>query len=142
LQIKVSSEHCLTCGRTVTNILPVSARARQLNHRLRGRKAAIISRRESEADTKLPILRSQSSPPPTDDANGLSTKPNGITGMSQSPPMGFTAVNTRQSPPAESRPDSSPDLAASAASVLQRQYRKRHNHQWHFHQGCITYNTS
>jgi hypothetical protein len=103
---------------TVTNNLPVSARARQLNHRLRARKAAIISRRESEVDTKLPILRSQSSPPPTDDANGLNTKLNGVTGMSQSPPMGFTAVNTRQSLPAESRPDTSPDPAASAAQLL------------------------
>jgi hypothetical protein len=96
----------------------VSARARQLNHRLRGRKAAIISRRESEVDAKLPILRSQSSPPPIDEANGLNTKPNGNTGMSQSPPMGFTAVNTRQSLPAESRPDTSPDPATSAAQLL------------------------
>jgi hypothetical protein len=98
-------------------IFPVSARARQLNHRLRGRKAAIISRRESEADTKLPILRSQSSPPPTDDTNGLNTKPNGISGVSQSPPMGFTAVNTRQSLPAESKPDASPDLATTTAAA-------------------------
>ena len=96
----------------------MSARARQLNHRLRGRKAAIISRRESEADTKLPVLRSQSSPPPTEDANGLNAKPNGISGMSQSPPMGFTAVNTRQSLPAESKPDASPDVATTAAQLL------------------------
>ena len=110
---------CLAqCQLIHADYLPVSARARQLNHRLRGRKAAIISRRESEADTKLPILRSQSSPPPTDDTNDLSTKPNGIAGMSQSPPIGFTAVNTRQSLPDESKLDASPDLAASAAQLL------------------------
>ena len=117
---KVSFDLPPPSGRFVTaDNLPVSARARQLNHRLRGRKAAIISRRESEVDTKLPILRSQSSPPPTDDnTNGLNTKPNGISGMSQSPPVGFTAVNTSQPLPAESKSDTSPDPAASAAQLL------------------------
>lgn len=96
----------------------VSARARQLNHRLRGRKAAIISRREAQNETKLPILRSQSSPPPVEDSHGLNGNSNGILANSQSPPMGFTAVNTRQSAPVEAKPDTSPVSASSASAQL------------------------
>ncbi len=66
----------------------------------------------------MPILRSQSSPPPTDDAHGLNGRSNGMPGMSQSPPMGFTAVNTRQSAPVEAKADTPPDTATSSAAQL------------------------
>jgi hypothetical protein len=71
-----------------------------LNHRLKNRKAAIISRREVE-DGKKGHLRSDSPIMLSEVLNGTPARTNGISAPSQSPPMGFTAVNTRQSAPAE-----------------------------------------
>ncbi|OXV10531.1 hypothetical protein Egran_01708 [Elaphomyces granulatus] len=75
----------------------VSARARQLNHRLKNRRTAIISRRENDAS-----LQSQQKSPPSPlwrDCNG--TEPTFVNGTvrsnPQSPPSGFVAVNTPRS---------------------------------------------
>ncbi|PGH28293.1 hypothetical protein AJ80_00184 [Polytolypa hystricis UAMH7299] len=70
----------------------VSARARQLNHRLKNRKTAIISRRETEA-----IHHQRSSSPWRDtNGNGHGAHPSS-NGQSRahSPPSGFVAVNAR-----------------------------------------------
>ena len=62
-----------------------------------------------------PVLNCQSSPTP-EDVNGTVSKANGIS-MSQSPPAGFTAVNTRQSAP-DAIAEASPDPATTAAQLL------------------------
>lgn len=87
-----------------TNTVAVSGRARQLNHRLKNRKAAIISRREAE-EGRRGHPRSDSPITLSELINGTSTRANGNPAASQSPPMGFTAVNTRQSAPAETISD-------------------------------------
>ncbi|KAL9596341.1 MAG: hypothetical protein Q9219_005858 [cf. Caloplaca sp. 3 TL-2023] len=70
----------------------VSARARQLNHRLKNRKNAIISRREAEAatsdDNAFPNSISLGSPRDHGQANGEQR-------LSVSPTSGFVAVNQR-----------------------------------------------
>jgi hypothetical protein len=75
----------------------VSARARQLNHRLKNRRTAILSRRENDAS-----LQSQQKSPHSPlwrDFNG--TEPPLVNGTvrsnPQSPPSGFVAVNTPRS---------------------------------------------
>lgn len=71
----------------------VSARARQLVHRLKTRRAAIIARRETDSEANKNVLRSSELPAsPIVDPNGMQ-KP----AASQSPPIGFTAVNLRHS---------------------------------------------
>ncbi|GLA17134.1 hypothetical protein AnigIFM62618_004257 [Aspergillus niger] len=79
----------------------VSARARQLNHRLKNRRTAIVTRREN--DMSLHSQRQQqqqqqqqhrSISPAWRDANGHAQNPNGSTPASaQSPSTGFVAVN-------------------------------------------------
>ncbi|KAL9116243.1 MAG: hypothetical protein Q9227_000614 [Pyrenula ochraceoflavens] len=76
----------------------VSARARQLNHRLKNRKAAIISRRENEAAISKAFARlpSPSSSGQADGANGGNSSNPAINGHPPeltSPQGGFTAVN-------------------------------------------------
>ena len=96
----------------------MSARARQLNHRLKNRKSAIISRRESEADARRTNARAQSSASLPEDMNGISPKGSGTAFTSQSSPVGFTAVNTRQSAPVESSPEATLDQGSANAAKL------------------------
>ena len=75
-------------------MVAVSARARQLNHRLKNRKNAIISRREAEAEGILPKATSSSALLMADKGS-LNTSGNGELRTSQSPTSGFVAVNSR-----------------------------------------------
>ncbi|KAK5561480.1 hypothetical protein LTR46_000285 [Exophiala xenobiotica] len=77
----------------------VSGRARQLIHKMKNRRTAILSRREQEAEAlKRNVVRSDGSPMSTLDTNGINnTQPVRSIEVSQSPPVGFTAVNLRQS---------------------------------------------
>ncbi|KAI1906080.1 hypothetical protein LOZ61_006838 [Ophidiomyces ophidiicola] len=76
----------------------VSARARQLNHRLKNRRNAIISRRENDTGLAVQIPRPTS---PWKESNGTGVSAafagNGQS-RSLSPPSGFLAVNTRSEP--------------------------------------------
>lgn len=88
---------------------PVSARARQLNHRLKNRRTAIISRRENDATLNQQQQQQQprSLSPSWRDANANgqgSLNANGHTNP-QSPPSGFVAVNANRPGPAESTED-------------------------------------
>ncbi|KIX07742.1 uncharacterized protein Z518_02396 [Rhinocladiella mackenziei CBS 650.93] len=75
----------------------VSGRARQLIHKMKNRRTAILSRREQEAELRRNSLRSDGSPISPADTNGVNTgKPVRSIEVSQSPPVGFTAVNLRQ----------------------------------------------
>ena len=70
----------------------MSARARQLNHRLKNRKNAIISRREAEAAATEDLsARSPAS------STNIKSQANGEQRSSVSPPSGFVAVNQRSS---------------------------------------------
>lgn len=72
----------------------MSARARQLNHRLKNRKNAIVSRREVEAATSDdPVVLSPSSPGKLRGGQ----QSNGEKRLSISPTSGFVAVNQRTS---------------------------------------------
>ena len=79
----------------------VSARARQLNHRLKNRKAAILSRRQHEA--ALTHAGSESPPTHRNTTNGSGRTPvqssNGHGQTAQSPPSGFIAVNRHAAHP-------------------------------------------
>ena len=68
----------------------VSAKARQLNHRLKNRKAAIISRREAERSGAT--ARGERLPSPKYQSNG--DQPSSV-----SPTSGFVAVNSRSQQP-------------------------------------------
>ena len=68
---------------------------------MKNRRSAIIARRESEGEARRPPLRSNDSPMSPAEPNGTTAQPARSIEVSQSPPMGFTAVNTRQSMPAE-----------------------------------------
>lgn len=72
----------------------VSARARQLNHRLKNRKNAIISRREKDA----PVAEgsAKGSGPRVADMGQSAYNTNGRRRSSVSPSSGFVAVNSRQ----------------------------------------------
>ncbi|KAL4954244.1 hypothetical protein BDW69DRAFT_163524 [Aspergillus filifer] len=100
----------------------VSARARQLNHRLKNRRTAIVSRRENDVTlhtSRPPAAHSQTQPhlpqqrsmsPAWREANGASHNPlngnrNGhASSNAQSPSTGFVAVNTTR-PGAEGVPE-------------------------------------
>ena len=69
----------------------VSARARQLNHRLKNRKNAIISRREAESAAVDEVARS----PRNGELGSQRCQANGGDSSSNSPTGGFTAVNSR-----------------------------------------------
>ena len=72
-------------------IVAVSARARQLNHRLKNRKNAIVSRREAEFAVADEVARS----PRNGDLGSQRSQTNGGDSSSNSPTGGFTAVNSR-----------------------------------------------
>ncbi|OJJ45651.1 hypothetical protein ASPZODRAFT_118698 [Penicilliopsis zonata CBS 506.65] len=78
----------------------VSARARQLNHRLKNRRTAIVSRRENDASLHTQPPRSLS--PSWKDSNGTGPLPvgsgNGQVAHTHSPPSGFVAVNAHRGP--------------------------------------------
>ncbi|KIW81333.1 hypothetical protein Z517_04358 [Fonsecaea pedrosoi CBS 271.37] len=96
----------------------VSGRARQLIHKMKGRRTAILSRRDQEAEAKRQATRTEAAPGSPMDTNGVgSARAVRSIEVSQSPPVGFTAVNLRQSTAAESdlrRGSSSNDLLRSA----------------------------
>ena len=72
-----------------SNQCAVSAKARQLNHRLKNRKAAIVSRREAErAETTAK----------DDDLRSPPSRPNGDQKTPGSPASGFVAVNSKPQP--------------------------------------------
>ncbi|OQV10605.1 hypothetical protein CLAIMM_14582 [Cladophialophora immunda] len=97
----------------------VSGRARQLIHKMKGRRTAILSRREQEAEAKRHATRNEAPPISPVDTNGVgSARPIRSIEVSQSPPVGFTAVNLRQSAPGEldlRRPSSTNDVLRSSA---------------------------
>ena len=74
--------------------MTVSARARQINHRLKHRQKAINSRREAEASASTPFSpRPQASK--VADVGRSTHQANGDQGTSTSPSSGFTAVNSK-----------------------------------------------
>ena len=95
-----------------SDCMTVSARARQINHRLKHRQKAINSRREAEASASgLFSPRSHTSKVAD---MGRSTYPaNGDTRTSMSPSSGFTAVNSRHN---DQTNGSTPLYGASAAT--------------------------
>lgn len=87
----------------------VSARARQLNHRLKNRRNAIVTRREAEVAVQRGFAGRSASPVPFRDVGGSmqissSANPNGDERNSQSPASGFVAVNARRPGQANSPP--------------------------------------
>lgn len=65
---------------------------------MKGRRTAILSRREQEAEARRNTIRPDSSPVSPAEANGInSSRPVRSIEVSHSPPVGFTAVNLRQS---------------------------------------------
>lgn len=82
----------------VVLIATVSARARQLNHRLKNRKNAIIGRREAEAPTSDHLKRSNHhNSTRSADLGQTSLSSNGDRRSSASPFSGFVAVNSKHS---------------------------------------------
>ncbi|KAL8782454.1 MAG: hypothetical protein Q9195_009639 [Heterodermia aff. obscurata] len=89
----------------------VSARARQINHRLKHRQKAINSRREVDASASGPFSpRPQASK--VADTGRSTYQANGDTRTSMSPSSGFTAVNSKHNDQANG---SAPLYGASAA---------------------------
>ncbi|KAG6997591.1 hypothetical protein G7Y79_00039g075530 [Physcia stellaris] len=89
----------------------VSARARQINHRLKHRQKAINSRREAEASASSPFSpRSFASK--VADMGQSGYQANGDTRASMSPSSGFTAVNSRHT---EQSNGNTPSFGASGA---------------------------
>lgn len=83
----------------------VSARARQLNHRLKNRKNAIIGRRETEAPTSDYLKRSNHhNATRSADMGPTSLSSNGDRRSSASPFSGFVAVNSKHSSMNETSP--------------------------------------
>ena len=81
--------------------MTVSARARQLNHRLKNRRNAIVTRREAEAAVQRSLAGRSASPVPLQDVgNSMQTSssanPDGGERKSRSPASGFVAVNARR----------------------------------------------
>lgn len=75
-------------------------------HKMKNRRTAILSRREQEAESRKAAVRTEGSPLSPADTNGVTNKPARSIEPSQSPPMGFTAVNLRHAdvPEVEQRP--------------------------------------
>ncbi|KAK5074107.1 hypothetical protein LTR64_006749 [Lithohypha guttulata] len=101
----------------VIDVLDLSARARQVAHRIKNRRTAILARREAEGDVARNVLRSNDLPPsPAFEHNGVLPAAPEQPLQSRAPPVssipsptmpssGFTAVNTRHSlPPSEAQP--------------------------------------
>lgn len=70
-------------------------------HKMKNRRVAILSRREQEAEARRSSLRPEGTPTSPADLNGAIAKPVRSIEVSQSPPVGFTAVNLRQPGAAE-----------------------------------------
>lgn len=64
-------------------------------HKMKNRRTAILSRREQEVESRKVALRTDGSPLSPADTNGVPNKPVRSIEVSQSPPVGFTAVNLR-----------------------------------------------
>lgn len=103
---------------------PVSARARQLNHRLKNRRTAIVTRREN--DSTLHSARQHRSMSPTwRDANGTQPPLNGNShpnSAAHSPSTGFVAVNAGR--PGASGADA---LADESSANLSSQFMFSHS---------------
>lgn len=70
----------------------MAARTRQLNHRIKARKQAILDRRASDTG----VSYTATSPTEAAMVNGASISTNGSSNGSASTPVGFVAVNARQ----------------------------------------------
>lgn len=128
----------------------VSARARQLNHRLKNRRTAIVTRRENDASLKahqppqphqLPQPQQPRSLSPIwRDATGA--VPNPLNGNppsnAHSPSTGFVAVNTSRMNPGEPPVE---ENALSSQFMFSHSHRQRYHHQWDVHQRRISYDT-
>src|ERR1700759_806868 len=65
---------------------------------MKGRRTAILARRDQERGAKRPPVRTEASPVLPVETNGVGgSRPVRSIEVSQSPPIGFTAVNLRQS---------------------------------------------
>lgn len=66
---------------------------------MKGRRTAILARRDQEVEARRQPARTEASPTSPVETNGVgsSTRPVRSIEISQSPPVGFTAVNLRQS---------------------------------------------
>lgn len=99
--------------------MTVSARARQINHRLKHRQKAINSRREAEASASGPF-----SPRPhtskVADLGRSTSQANGDTRTSVSPSSGFTAVNSKHNDQANGSASSYGASAAIRAELLSK----------------------
>ncbi|OCT50070.1 C6 finger domain protein [Cladophialophora carrionii] len=94
----------------------VSGRARQMIHKMKGRRTAILTRREQEREPRRQPTRTEASPASPPEINGVNNSSSGrpvrSIEVSQSPPVGFTAVNLRQ--PAAEDLDRRPPLTNDA----------------------------
>ncbi|KAG9778533.1 hypothetical protein KCU88_g4224, partial [Aureobasidium melanogenum] len=89
----------------------VSGRARQLIHKMKNRRTAILARREQEEELRRRNAMGPEASPMSHETNGINTgRPLRSIEVSQSPPVGFTAVNLRQQAAgdAETRPSRGP----------------------------------
>lgn len=93
LLIKVSELILKLISRNGANPKEVSARARQLNHRLKNRKNAIISRREAEAASNNDYPGNNSPHSANFRGSNTALNTNGVQRSSISPTGGFVAVN-------------------------------------------------
>lgn len=73
-------------------------------HKMKNRRTAILSRREQEVESRKVALRTDGSPLSPADTNGVPNKPVRSIEVSQSPPVGFTAVNLRHAGAGEADP--------------------------------------
>lgn len=108
----------LWCKTESTKHLIVSARARQINHRLKHRQKAINSRRDAEASASSPFSpRSFTSK--VADMSQSGYQANGDTRASMSP-SGFTAVNSRHNEQSNGNTPSSGASGAIRAELLSK----------------------
>ncbi|KAK0640127.1 hypothetical protein DIS24_g9659 [Lasiodiplodia hormozganensis] len=92
----------------------VAARTRQLNHRLKGRKQAILDRRA----TNSPAAVRASSPSNVALMNGLGQNANAaLAALSKSPSGGFVAVNSRPPAPAAAAPEHDPGRNGASSAT-------------------------
>ncbi|RVX72572.1 hypothetical protein B0A52_03968 [Exophiala mesophila] len=74
----------------------VSGRARQMIHKMKNRRTAILARREHEAEAKKQPSDLRASPLSPAETNGNVARPLRSVEVSHSPPAGFMTVNLRQ----------------------------------------------
>src|ERR1700761_2524248 len=89
-------------------------------HKMKGRRAAILTRRDQEREPRRQPARTEASPTSPAETNGViinsSSGPMRSIEVSESPPVGFTAVNLRQPAAAEDRRPTSINEAARSTA--------------------------